>query len=462
MGLESFRSFVQELDAAAVPSHQPLPPGELVNRTDAGFRQLAVRVAGTIGCRYGSALQDPRRVLLERRLEAAEMLGEPFALRLEADGVSSLKVLARTSVRRWGLPECLVEQIERMLGLLTARLCASVHYHGNGSPNRSFGRNTEAPSSRSRGHCEGGHAPFRRGRRHGRFDPRFQRSALDPFGRPPRLELIQPCLDGDCGDGPDGRGPHGSKLHPKRNADDDTDEGDLPSAVWERPEPSVDATAEKEEKTTNGNQPPTSSTSVTTPSCLVKTVESSTVLQSDFAERDIKLGEKRFVSDEQEQRRNQSLEFCRPLDRRRHQPGTAARRGKVSASAKSPLNQVGTYDRVRHPTKLTCRELHCGGAFTRSSTRRKHELSHRIAPEYHRLKRAPQLFRDASTAPWEGAGAPAAIFRLRTELPASVLQELAELQQEGEVRRRRSLLALPGLPGAMATWAGVATMGKLA
>lgn len=247
--------------------------------------------------------------------------------------MSSVKVLARTPVRSWGLPESLVEQMERMLGILVVRTCAAENcrqskkndHEGVARGGRALCRSTALQEQRL-------------------FDPRFQRSALDPFGRPPRLERIQPCP---------GKQKHlnnrkavcvvtdpgGSSAGPRS---DDALENehvgggkDLPPSVWDRP------------------------------------------------------------------RKNRVVDPP-------HQVATSMPSSHLPPEATTALETTNKYSNI---------------------LRKLNERSRKNFPEYQRLKRAPQLFRDEPAAPWEGAGAPAARLKLRTDLPPSVKKELAQLRQ---------------------------------
>lgn len=459
VGVDAFRSFVQELDAIAARARSSLPlalenkgvisrPGTAENGTQ-GRRSAS-------GARYGDTPSDPRRTLIERRLEAAEVLAKPFALRLEADGVSSVKVLARTPVRIWGFPESLVEQTERMLALLAARSCAAEYYGKKGSPDNSC----VVILATNEGGNRGGQFSTRPARQQALFDPRFQRSALDPFGRPPRLERIQPCPVRHDSDGGDGVG-SGTVDEGKDNSDE------LPSGVWDG-----QAQRAKHAPVATTELQLAQATNLTSMSAVSVTTEDSFSGHSYLAEEppapsgmtQVSRGQVEQCADTELAGIRQPLRFrSRALC---HQQGTGDHKKNMIMLTKSKSGFVpasSSRDRQDRTTMISesiCREPDCGATFSRACILRKHEQSHNIFPEYHRLKHAPQLFRDAPTAPCEGTGAPTARFRLRAELPPSVQKELVKLQRKSETRKRRSLLAVPGLPGAMATWAGVATPGR--
>eukprot|EP00903_Cladosiphon_okamuranus_P009171 g8759.t1 len=448
MGMEAFREFVRQLDAtSACQHHQALSPGTLKT--------------SSTGRSCGSAIADPRRTLLERRFEAAATLADPFTLRLEADGVLSVKVLVRVPARAWGLPSCLSEEIERMLGLLTARTCASDNMYAHrgqrkckspdtaGKPKGSKSGRFCADEKRGGGggdgrvSCRNKRGRARRNRQTFEFDPRFQRSPTDPFGRPPRLERIRPCL-GPRQETEDGRG----DLLP-------SDEDDLPPGVWDRPVPTgpdasirSDVTDEerggdaaaRREKPGPGLSVPFSA------DCGGDSLKDAT------SELTIQLPG--------EQPQTPAVE--RKL---RHQTNQAAATdkpaGKVNKTSKISVSATKMPEEPTSSSRFQCREHpRCGAQFSKASNLRLHERSHAAAPEYHRLRRAPQLGRDPPPASCEGAGAPAEKFRLRTTLPPSVRRELQQLQEEGVRRRRRSLLAGPGLAGTVATWAGVISPGR--
>lgn len=336
IGPQAFRSFVQELDATTKttttrPGHAESSTtsrvtGEVPAVSQGPEAESQPRETGASGSRCGDISRDLRRTLLKRRLEAAELLAKPFAVRLEADGVSSVRVLARTPVRSWGLPESLVEQMERMLGILVVRTCAAENRH------QSKKNNHEGVARGGRALCRTSALQQQR-----MFDPRFQRSALDPFGRPPRLERIQPC-------------PGKQKHHNNRDgevcavadsgsssADPRSDDGGkgFPPGVWDRPQ------------------------------------------------------------------KNHVVDSPHPV-------ATSMVSSHLPPEATTAIEMTNKYSKILQ--KLN-------------------ERSRNIFPEYQRLKRAPQLFRDEPTAPWEGAGAPAARLKLRTDLPPSVKKELAQLQQ---------------------------------
>lgn len=410
MGVEAFREFILQLDATSAgqgpTTSSPEPPKT-------------------------SSVVDPRRTLLERRLEAAKTLADPFKLRLEADGVYSVKVLARVPARAWGLPSCLVEEIERMLGLLTARTCASEHLHAHRVQRKYKSPETvdNPKGSKKRGGAR------KRGQLFG-FDPRFQRSPIDPFGRPPRLERIQPCL----GPRQEIEGGRGDQLP--------DDEDDFPPGLWDRPpgwDVSVRSDAPDDEKgdtaTKRATRPgpglplPLSLGGVG----LLKGVKSELTLTKQ-------------VQVPGELPQESVIVIERKLQERTHQAATnkSAGRGRaknaISAKMPSPVSA----------SRFTCRARpHYRAVFAKASTLQIQETSHAAVPVYHRLSRAPQLGRDPAPASSEGAGAPAEKFWLRTTLPPSVRRELQQLQEESVRRRRQSLLAGPGLSGTVATWAGV-------
>ena len=451
MGLEAFREFIRQLDATSAGQHQ---------QTSSPRRRTPKTTTSSTGRCYGAPAADPRRTLLERRLEAAAALADPFALRLEADGVLSVRVLARVPARAWGLPSCLLEEIERMLGLLAARACASDHFHahrGGQVTSRKSPDAAEKPkgSKGGRRFCAdemraGGKLSCRskRGRaaRKNRqmfaFDPRFQRSPTDPFGRPPRLERIQPCL------GPRQEA-HGDPLP--------DDEDDLPPGVWDPPDGSGTSDAKNGGPDGDGQ----------TGDAATKRAQRETGLPASFS-----AGVVDFLNDAESELAErvtgghpQGAVVERKPQRQAH-PRAALDAAHKSAgdtttpiSAKIPKSSSAS---ASLSSRLTCRAArpHCRAAFSKASNLRLHESSHAAAPEYHRLGRAPQLGRDPAPALSEGAGAPAEKFRLRTTLPPSVRRELQQLQEEGERRRRESLLAGPGLSGTVATWAGVVSPGR--
>lgn len=539
MGIEAFRSFVQELDATTIDHSSCLLSLAAVpattNRNDNDHLGRHQTHTPNTSHRYGYSPMDPRRTLLKRRLEAAESLARPFALRLEADGVSSVKVLARVPVRTWSLPACLVEQAERMLGLLAAKFCATECFpYSSGSSNTSEeaqnastyreastvvrGRRNEGSvvAGAERGRVtrngsgrkgQGGNSSFRSSsvrtqQKTMLFDPKFQRSALDPFGRPPRLECIQPCSVGA------GRGHRSSCHHPPLNEDNCTSSDGLPPplrlsraaeqggeddthvdllrGVWGQPGgfvPTVQGSDKDETLADSGSildRPKIAENN----GDLLLSDPSPTVAVGDEAMARWK-GFVLPMSDHNGSCVIDELEAQGQAQRQRRQLGDLRRQRAPSGrwgchgkktTVPAPAHTDGTSGfrsgvvdptttevnyfpyRNAQKSKFTCQlSSGCGAGFTRTCTLLRHEQSHDLVPEYHRLRRAPQLFRDSDTAPWEGAGASCAKFRLRTELPASVRQELLYLQQEGATRQRSSFLALPGLPGAMATWAGVAT-----
>ena len=512
MGPEALRGFVEQLDAVETSHH--FPPSSTLE-----FPSNAKHVCSVTG-RFGSTLADPRRTLLERRLEAAETLAGPFALRLEADGVHSVKVLARVPVRAWDLPPCLVEQVERMIGLLTAKTCATDHYqahHRLGSNrkstkiSKSIGSLVRRGEGGGGGHLRakkrsgvsvsgygkhsgrrggGGRVHCQRKAQHGlAFDPRFQRSAVDPFGRPPRLERIQA--------GPD-PGQHRRKEGGRHHDGDDrrlleVDKyDDLAPGPWERPPAAegragrgdtdgpIPETTEKEKAArghytaagatgTEKNSPGSPSSSSPPTSTTIKTEDTQHELLRELVSA-AHPGQSKFDIE-----RRKYLDQPRPRWRqsrqrgggglRRKQPLKASNRNRdppTNATRKNDGNHSTTPEALEPTTRrrLTCRVLHCSAVFSSLSTLRAHERSHATVPEYHRLRRTPQLFRDSPPAPSEGDGADAARFHLRTTLPASVRRELQQLQEESAYRRRGSLSSLPGLAGAAATWAGVVGPGR--
>eukprot|EP00904_Undaria_pinnatifida_P004200 jgi/Undpi1/13781/HiC_scaffold_9.g03432.m1 len=515
MGPQALRGFIEQLDAVGT-SHPSLSLSTV--RTPGKSGGVLRRDGDDVYCcsvtgRFGSTLADPRRTLLERRLEAAETLAGPFILRLEADGVTNVKVLARVPVRAWDLPPCLVEQVERMIGILTARTCATAHYqahHGSGGNFKSGARRKPASAARASGRLLANNgvgvsgsvdsdANCRRKRRGGgrlrsqqpqhmlTFDPRFQKSAVDPFGRPPRLERVQA-----------GPGQHRGKEDDHNDGSNrvflEAKDDDLPPGPWDRP-PAASDRAGKDDSgdgdhipevavedeiaprhpnaagATGASLSPCKGSSPGSPSSPLPPTPSTTVepenTQSELL-RDLAAAHPEQPKLDIEQR---------PLGqpRQSHQRGGCLRRKqplKSSNRKRAPSTNATSKKGGNHPTtpeafelttrrqRLTCRFPHCSAVLTSLSTLRTHERSHATAPEYHRLRHAPQLFRDPPPAPSEGDGADAARFRLRTTLPASVRRELQELQEESAHRRRGSLLSLPGLAGVAATWAGVVAPGR--
>lgn len=436
MGPEAFREFIRQLDTPSAGQRPQMSTRETPKTSSTGRRSNV----------------DSRRTLLERRFEAAAMLADPFKLRLEADGVFSVKVLARVPARAWGLPPCLVEEIERMLGLLTARTCASDHLYAHYGQRRCQSSDTiekQEGSKRAgfadeqRGGSGGGGKQSCSNKRKGaskhrhvfEFDPRFQRSPIDPFGRPPRLERIQPCL----GPRQETEDVHGGRLL--------DDEGDFPPGLWDGPagsEVSVISGVLDDEKGDTA-----------TKSAKPGPVMSPPLSLGGAALPNNSKGElPKHVPGEL----RQEPVFGRKPEEQTHQAVTnksAGKKGraKKTISAKMPVQKSAS--------RFTCRARpHCSAVFARASNLRIHESSHAAAPEYHRLSRAPQLGRDPAPASFEGAGAPAEKFWLRTTLPPSVRRELQQLREESMRRRRQSLLAGPGLSGTVATWAGVVSPGR--
>lgn len=452
LGREAFREFIKQLDSTTENTGDYLSPSSS-NSTNVN-QQVSERTADKVltedlpkvndpvervgnstrpgGGRYGSALPDRRRTLLSRRLEAAEMLARPFAVRLEADGVTSVKVLARVPDLTWGLPSCLVEEVERMLGLLAVKTCcAPDDYRERGRKNNLTSQKAigayAGTTVRQRSRLCHGRARVRRwGQRPRRtldFDPRFQRSALDPRGRPARIESIRPCR----------LTPTLAVAGGRHILSEDDD--DLPPGLWEHrllPAAKRKVTAkgtigcESKSKSSQGMTPDVEDLQISA-HCNVKRVleTSDKMVPTHSAAFSLSLSSTRDQHTKREHDRPQASE-------------------KMTASS----------------SRYTCSVPRCGATFTRSVSCRTHERSHDATPGYHRHRHAPQLFRDPPPAPCEGTGARAEKFRLRTELPESVQRELDQLQAESATRRRCSLLAVPGLPGATATWAGVAMPGR--
>lgn len=437
MGLEAFREFIRQLDAtSAGRAPSPTPKTSLAGRP------------------YGLSSVVHCRTLLERRLEAAATLADPFRIRLEADGILNVKMLARVAVRAWGLPPLLVEEIERMLGLLVARTCASDHYHAHGRQRKIKRQGPVAPSTA--GSTDGGGKIRCQDKKAGGaskrqhlvdFDPRFQRSATDPFGRPPRLDRIQPCLD-----------PRQQRRNARGNQTLE-DENDLPPGMWDRPAASEGPTGSngpgdnEEESTVEGAtksvrsllsfSPPDGGTLLEDTKCTLHTAEAERVPEKSPQE---------------------------PVDKRKLQHKPRQWQQPQPHQVATEYKSIGGEGRFSNPTsgrtpgsssRFTCREQpRCKAVFANASTLRTHERSHAAAPGYHCFRRAAQLLRDPPPASSEGAGAPAEKFRLRTTLPPSVRRELQSLHDENVVRRRQSLLAGPGLSGTVATWAGVVSPGR--
>lgn len=215
LGLGAFLAFVKELDAiVGDEGASPLPDA----REPTTAAPLVVRRKGWGGCPPA----DSRRVLLERRVHAAGVLARPFAIRLESDGISSVEMLASVPLGAWELPPCVVEQVDRMLAILVAKTCAS----GQDTRPEQFSSRKTHPTGRSRS-TTGGIKRLEGGG----FDPRFQRSAVDPFGRPPRLDRIRPRRPGlRRKDGFASNSAHGHDV-PDRAGDPSGD--DLPRGIWE-------------------------------------------------------------------------------------------------------------------------------------------------------------------------------------------------------------------------------------
>ncbi|CAM9534222.1 unnamed protein product [Ectocarpus sp. 13 AM-2016] len=429
MGREALREFVRQLDAIRAG-----PPSIFCNQTP--------KTAST-GHSYGSAPVDTCRSLLERRLEAAAALADPFKVRLEADGVLNVRVLARVPVRAWGLPPHFIEEIERMLGLLTARTCASEHLRAHRGKQKGRPPGLDAP--RTPVSCSGDavanakpngrDGSFRcRDRNKGRtpkrqhlfeFDPRYQRSSLDPFGRPPRLDRVQACLNPRQDTEADGQ------PSPK-------DEDDIPQGIWDRPaaseNPSVKDGTGDTRRIDVVPEAATAAPGCSLPSPLVEC----TLL--DTAQSDL-LAEQESSS----QRKLNAQREQPPPNQRTPTKKSGRSEGTVSSSAPAKTSPSSS-------RRFTCRARpDCGATFAKASTLKIHERSHAEVPEYHRLRRSPQLFRDRRPASFEGAGAATEKFRLRTTLPYSVRQELRQLHEEKVLRTRQSLLAGPGLSGKVAT-----------
>lgn len=436
MGREALREFTRQLDATRA------------GRPSSSSTQTAQ--AASTGRSYGSAPVDPCRTLLERRLEAAATLADPFKIRLEADGVLSVRVLARVPVRAWGLPPHFIEEIERMLGLLAARKCASEHFsahRGRQKIRPSDADATRTPASCSgdafaKGKSNGKDGSFRcRHRKKGRppkrqhlfeFDPRYQRSSLDPFGRPPRLDRVQACLN------PRQDTEANGQSLPK-------DEDDIPHGIWDRPAASEnpsenDGTGD----TRNIEAVPEAATAA--PGCSLSSRPVGGIL-FEGAQCDL-LAEEEPISQDQSNAQREHLPPHRTPTKK-----SGRREGSVFSSAPAKTSPSSS--------RFICRARpNCGASFATASTLKTHERSHAEVPEYHRLRRAPQLFRDRPPTSSEGAGAAAEKFRLRTTLPYSVQQELQQLHEGKFLRTRHSLLAGPGLSGTVATWAGVVSSAR--
>lgn len=386
---------------------------------------------------------DFRRLLVKRRLHAAEMLARPLALRLEADGVSSVKTLAGVPVRAWEIPECLVEQVERMLGLLVARTCYTTYFQHDQKGSYAFlddesgSQSTKARGCNGAGVLKSGAAkqtgkkrvcvPWCKSKA---FDPRFQRSALDSFGRPPRLEGIQPFI-GLRNAGRERANPR----PPLRQADDETDE-DLPLRVWEKREMLDLPRPNKEEK-----DPPVATELDLNYPCMNKSIEPESSNHPGCLSP-----VSRVACPRQDK---ESANIKRQID------GTKKHEHLVNISLeldKAALEHGGMEQRVdesgrdlRAVFNSNYTKPGCGTRSARYIALRDHERCLGNALEYSRLRWTPQLFRDASTGPWEGMEERATKLRLVLGLPSIIQQELRDLYSKSTSRHSYCRSALQGL-----------------
>lgn len=380
MGLEAFREFVRQLDAtSAAGQHQ---------RTSSPARRTPETPTRRAGRCYGAPVADPRRTLLERRLEAAAALADPFALRLEADGVLSVRVLARVPARAWGLPPCLLEEIERMLGLLAARTCASDHlyaHRGGRSTSCKSPDTAEKPKGPERrgglraGEKRGGGGKLscrskrggaaRKSRRMFEFDPRFQRSPTDPFGRPPRLERIQPCL-GPRQETQEGHGHHHGGPLPD-------DEDDLPPGVWDRPAAGSDVSVRNDTPDDDDEKGDAATRKrAQRGSGLSDSLKDA---ESELVERVTADHPQGAVGERQPQgQAHPQAAAPGPPDQSAGSNSNKGRRAKNPISAKMPEPPSS----ASASSRFTCRAArpHCRAAFSRVSNLGLHESSHAAAP----------------------------------------------------------------------------------
>lgn len=414
MGPNAFRAFVGQLDATS--ASRPASSYAHTPNTTRTSRS------------YGAAPVDPCRTLLERRLEAAATLANPFKVCLEADGVSSVRELARVPARAWGLPPDLVEEIERMLSLLVARTCALEHYRAHRGHKRHRAPDGHMKPKKDNSSSESvlaGSVPKLRQKNPGgarkkrqqhlfEFDPRFQKSPLDPAGRPPRLEKIHPCPCPRQQTSGDRHPHHGCRL----SADDD----DLPPGMWDTAAGFEDPSRHGVVETGRVETESGGAINASFPSVPVGSVGLET--QIDPLAGDLPIDQRALVA-RRKSRRQIRLE---------QQPSHQIAKRKFVGDGSTTTNNSPTAEETRpSSTRFTCRARpHCRAVFARASALKTHERSHASAPEYHRLRRAPQLFRDKPPASSEGAGAAAAKFRLRTTLPPSIRRELQVL--EGEMK----------------------------
>lgn len=138
-GIEGFKAFIVDLDAAS------------------------------------SKGADVSRQLILRRHEASGVCSRQLIDRLLKDGIDSVRKLSSARLSDWDLPDAIIDEVQRMIGVMITSQCAMGYSRITLSAGRSAGGKRRKKRAR---------VPD--------FDPRYQRSALDPFGRPPRVGRILP------------------------------------------------------------------------------------------------------------------------------------------------------------------------------------------------------------------------------------------------------------------------------
>ena len=301
------------------------------------------------------ATEDERREAIRKRFRAALLLATPFALRLKADGIQTVKDLMDRAevVAKMNLPPQMHTQVESMLSTAVGAAVSA----------------KQAPTIRD--HCDTAATTFTVPMI---YDNKFQRGPFDPYGKPPRFIApanLKSNKDRKLKAQVTATLPAKQAGMAAEDEEDEDDELDN-RGLWDK------TTKRNQHNLTIKNAQQLYSLQTANQHISQEEKDEEEAIRKEMARREAEgamaVQEDEYALLEREAARNRD--------------STAAKRARLL------MHDFEARVRAGFERPFKCRFEGCTQAFSRAYTLKIHEKSHKLFGNYHNWKRNPQLFLD--------------------------------------------------------------------
>lgn len=297
--------------------------------------------------------EESSRELIRDRFRAALLMSTPFCLRLKSEGLSKIQDLVSFELLDLGMPSALQNQVEAFLSVSVA-MASNAKIVPTARDHLSTAKDLFT-------------VPMI-------FDPKFQRSPFDPYGRPPRLGPLKSSKK--------------QMFHPNAIKQPDL----KLVSLWED-DPNLD-----DVNIDHGNWSFNSAHADSIDSSKNSSDEVLSVIKSKQENELVHIGKRGS--------RGEFLPNIAPISAMQSSKGNRrATTVKLSRRDERSMHLMHKFERNLEEKVIrgfdrpfVCKFPNCGQSFSRLYTLKVHEKSHVRFENYHKFKRNPQLFYDGDLA----------------------------------------------------------------